>query len=99
MSTEMLRLLPSTVDRVGENKKLPVRSKPSDPPTGATRRAARPEKTDWLCEEQLGFGTAKEVKASGVVTVLASTLLVPSQALATRAYPMSRPFYFPPHSF
>jgi len=32
--------------RRGENKKLPVRSRPSDLRTGATRQTTRPEKTD-----------------------------------------------------
>ena len=53
--------------------------------SGATRRAARPEKTDSSAKEQLGFGTAKAVIASRAVTVHASTLLVPSQELAARA--------------
>ena len=52
---------------------------------GQPEQAARPEKTDCFCEEQPGFGTAKAVIASGVVTVHASTLLAPSQELATRA--------------
>jgi len=59
-----LTWLTSTAERVGLNKTLPVRSRLSDLLTGATRRAPRPEKTDWLCEEQLGFGTAKAVIAS-----------------------------------
>ena len=75
----------STVERVGENKTLPVRSRPSDRSAEATRRTARPEKTDWFCEEQLGSGTAKAVITSGVVTVHASTQLAPSQELAARA--------------
>jgi hypothetical protein len=33
------------------------------------RSASKPEKTDELCEEELGFGTAKAVVASGVVTL------------------------------
>ena len=37
------------------------------------------------CEEQLGFGTAKAVIASGAATVHASTLLTPLQELAARA--------------
>lgn len=44
-----------------------------------------PEKTDSLCEEALGFGTAKAVIASEAVTVHASTLLTLSQELAARA--------------
>jgi hypothetical protein len=81
----MLLLLASTVERVGENKKLPVRSRLSDLQAEATRQVARPEKTGGLCEEQLGFGTAKAVIASRVVTVHASTLLAPSQELMARA--------------
>jgi len=52
---------------------------------GQPEPAARPEKTDCFCEEQPGFGTAKAVIASGVVTVHASTLSAPSQERATRA--------------
>jgi hypothetical protein len=52
---------------------------------GATRWASRPEKSDVLCEDTLGFGTAKAVIASGAVTVHASTLLAPSQELVARA--------------
>jgi hypothetical protein len=44
-----------------------------------------PEKTDELCEEQLGFKTAKAVIASRAVTVHASTQLTPSQELAAGA--------------
>lgn len=44
-------LASSTVERVGENKKLPIRSRLSDPLNEATRMAARPEKADWLCED------------------------------------------------
>jgi hypothetical protein len=62
--------------------------------TGQPVGAARPEKTDVLCEEQLGFGTAKAVIASRAVTVHASTLSAPSQELIARALPMSQPFYF-----
>ena len=43
--------------------------------------ATRPEKTDLLCEEQLGFGSAKAVIASKAATVHASTLSAPSQEL------------------
>jgi hypothetical protein len=43
---EMLRLLPSTVERVGENKSLPVRSKLGDGQNEETREATRPEKID-----------------------------------------------------
>ncbi len=46
IKTQMLRLLPSTVERVGENKTLPVRSKLGDRQSGATREAAKPEKID-----------------------------------------------------
>ena len=51
----------------------------------ATCWATRPEKSDWICEDQLGFGTAKAVIASGAVMVHASTLLTPSQESAARA--------------
>jgi hypothetical protein len=54
----------------GETKKLPIRSRPSDPPDGATRQAARPEKTDWICEEQPGFGTAKAVLNCVSISIL-----------------------------
>jgi len=52
---------------------------------GQPEGATGPEKTDWFCEEQLGFGTAKAVIASRAVTVHVSTLLTPSQELAARA--------------
>jgi hypothetical protein len=51
----------------------------------ATGWAARPEKTDRLCEEQLGFGTAKAVITSGAVMVHASTLLASSQGAGDRS--------------
>jgi hypothetical protein len=38
-----------------------------------------------LCEDQLGFGTAKAVIASKGCDGACSTLLAPSQELATRA--------------
>jgi len=82
---DVIPLLASTVERVGKNKSLPVRSRLSDLQAGATRKATGPEKTGRLCEEQLGFGTAKAVIASRVVTVHASTLLAPSQELVARA--------------
>jgi hypothetical protein len=82
---DVIPLLASTVERVGENKTLPVRSRLGDLQAGATRKAAGPEKTGKLCEEQLGFGTAKAVITSGVVTVHASTLLASSQELTARA--------------
>jgi hypothetical protein len=59
-----------------------------------TCRATRPEKTDVLCEEQLGFGTAKAVVTSRAVTVHVSTPLASSQELMARALPMSQPFPF-----
>jgi hypothetical protein len=40
----------------------------------AIHRTLGPEKTDGLCEEQLGFRTAKAVIASEAVTVHASGL-------------------------
>jgi hypothetical protein len=64
---------------------LSIRSRLGDPLERVTERAARPEKTDRLCEEQLGFGTAKVVVASRAVTVHASTLWASSQELAARA--------------
>ena len=67
------------------NNTEPVQSRLSDWPDGATRWAARPEKSDVICEDTLGFGTAKAVIASGAVTVHASTRLAPSQELAARA--------------
>ena len=67
------------------NNTEPVQSRLSDGPGGATRQAARPEKTDVICEDALGSGTAKAVIASGAVTVHASTLLAPSQEPAARA--------------
>jgi hypothetical protein len=81
----VIPLLASTVERVGKNKSLSVRSRLSDLQAGVTRKAIGPEKTGRLCEEPLGFGTAKAVIASRVVTVHASTLLAPSQELMTRA--------------
>jgi hypothetical protein len=67
------------------NNTEPVQSRLSDKQGGATRQAAGPEKTDVLCEDALGSGTAKAVIASGAVTVHASTLLAPSQEPAARA--------------
>jgi len=64
---------------------LLIRSRLGDALGEATRRAARPEKTNWLCEEQLGFGTAKAVIASKAATVHVSTLLAPSQELVAGA--------------
>jgi hypothetical protein len=64
---------------------LLIRSKLGDPLGEATRRVAGPEKTDWLCEGQLGFGTAKAVIASKAATVHVSTLLAPSQELVAGA--------------
>jgi hypothetical protein len=61
---EGLRLPASTAEKVSENKTLLIRSRLGDPLGEATRRATKPEKTDRLCEEQLGFGTAKAVIAS-----------------------------------
>ena len=46
IQTEVLRLHPSTVERVGKNKSLPVRSKLGDGQTGETREVAKPEKID-----------------------------------------------------
>ena len=51
----------------------------------AIHRTLGPEKTDELCEEQLGFRTAKAVIASKAVTVHASGLLTSSQELAAGA--------------
>ena len=48
-------------------------------------RIPGPEKTDDICEESLGSGTAKAVIASEAVTVHASTWSTPSQELATGA--------------
>ena len=50
-----------------------------------TRGRAGPEKTDELCEEPLGSGTAKAVITSRAVTVHVSTLFAPSQERAARA--------------
>lgn len=50
-----------------------------DPKGNQTRKIQR------LCEEQLGFGTAKAVIASRAATVHASTQSTPSQGLAARA--------------
>jgi hypothetical protein len=44
-----------------------------------------PKKNRLLCKEELGFGTAKAVIASGAATVHVSTLLTPLQELAARA--------------
>jgi len=81
----MLPLHASTVERVGENKTLPIRCRLGDQLAEATRPASRPEKTNGSCEGRLGFGTVKAVITSGVVTVHASTLLALSQELAARA--------------
>jgi hypothetical protein len=75
----------STVERVSKNKQLLIRTRLGDSLSEATRLAAEPEKADCFCEEQLGFGTAKAVIASRVVTVHASTSFAPSQELAARA--------------
>jgi len=47
--------------------------------------ATRPEKTDVLCEEALGFGTAKAVVTSRAVMVHAFSLVTPSQESSTGA--------------
>ena len=62
-----------------------AQSRLSDWPGGATRKVARPEKSDVICEDTLGFGTAKAVIASRAMTVHASTLLAPSQVPVARA--------------
>ena len=61
------------------NNTEPVQSRLSDRLGGATRWVSRPEKSNVLCEDALGFGTAKAVIASRAVTVHVSTLLAPSQ--------------------
>jgi hypothetical protein len=66
--------------------------------TGQSVGATRPEKTDVLCEEKSGFGTAKAVIASRAVTVHVSTLSASSQELVARALPMSQPFPYVPRS-
>jgi hypothetical protein len=48
---DVIPLLASTVERVGENKTLPVQSRLGDLQAGATRKANGPEKTGKLCEE------------------------------------------------
>jgi hypothetical protein len=72
-------MAPSTVKRLGENKTLPVRSRLGGSSGEAIRRTPEPEKTDGLCEDSLGLGTAKAVIAPKAVTVHASMLLAPSQ--------------------
>jgi hypothetical protein len=57
--SKSLRLLPSTAERVGLNKILPVRSKLSDQPAGQPDRAARPEKTDGSARGSWGLGPRK----------------------------------------
>ena len=54
-------------------------------PAGQPDGATRPEKTDWLCEEKLGFGTAKAVITSRAATVHVSTRLALSQELMAGA--------------
>ena len=54
-------------------------------PAGQPDGATRPEKTDWLCEEKLGFGTAKAVITSRAATVHVSTRSALSQELMAGA--------------
>jgi hypothetical protein len=67
------------------NNTEPVRSRLSDQPGGATRKATRPEKTDDSARRSWGLELRKQRSHQGVVTVHASTLLAPSQELAARA--------------
>ena len=46
VTTRTFTLLPSTAERVSENKTLLIRSRLGDLSGGATRRATKPEKTD-----------------------------------------------------
>ena len=55
--------------------KLSIRSRLSDPIRRSNPLDNQTRKNRRLCEEALGFGTAKAVVASGAVTVHASTLL------------------------
>jgi hypothetical protein len=50
----LTRMAASTVERVGENKKLPIRSRLGGSSGEAIRRTPEPEKTDGLCEDSLG---------------------------------------------
>jgi hypothetical protein len=75
-------------------KQCQLRSRLGDLPAEATRKASRPEKTDSLCEEESGFGTAKAVIASGVVTVHAATPSAPSQERWLGHNQGHGPFYF-----
>ena len=59
LRANLLRLLASTAERVGLNKILPVRSRLSDQLGGATRGAARPEKTDGSARSSWGLGPRK----------------------------------------
>jgi hypothetical protein len=50
----LIRMAASTVERFGENKTLPIRSRLGGSSGEAIQRTPEPEKTDGLCEDSLG---------------------------------------------